>query len=168
MVKICSSPPTLRLAVVCVLNCRMDNFLVVLGLLCRSFVAINKGTNKRETWAPLGDESAPSVAEGNKLCSRTRVWKCIPSNIFQKCLYPKALDHNNAEQIQYFTAVRKRLNIGSAIPTTQPHRPCRTCLLLFLIQAMGGSFVLEQPRSSLVLWRPRMRAFLKSIPKVRF
>ena len=46
--------------------------------------------------------------------------------------------------------------------------PCRTCLLLWVVQAMGGSFLLEQPRSSLLLWQPRMREFMKSLPKVAF
>lgn len=44
--------------------------------------------------------------------------------------------------------------------------PCRTCLLLWAVQAMGGAFLLEQPRSSMVLWHPRMRELMKSIPKV--
>lgn len=53
----------------------MDGFFLVAGLLCRSFVAINKGTNKREPFAPLGNESAPSVREGNLLCTRTWVFQ---------------------------------------------------------------------------------------------
>ena len=66
----------------CILNCKMDDFLLVAGLLCRSFVAINKGTNKREPFAPLGDESAPSVLEGNLLCTRTGVLKRYVRHIF--------------------------------------------------------------------------------------
>ena len=41
----------------------------------------------------------------------------------------------------------------------------RTCLLLYVIQSMGGAFLVEQPRSSMLLWHPRMRAFTQSIPK---
>lgn len=31
---------------------------------------------------------------------------------------------------------------------------------------MGGSFLVEQPRSSMLLWHPRMREFTLSLPKV--
>lgn len=41
----------------------------------------------------------------------------------------------------------------------------RTCLLMWVIHAMGGTFLLEQPRSSMVLWHPRVREFMKSLPK---
>ena len=50
----------------------------------------------------------------------------------------------------------------------EPHCPCRTVLLMWVIQAMAGAFVLEQPRSSMLLWHPRMRQFMLSIPKERF
>ena len=43
---------------------------------------------------------------------------------------------------------------------------CRTVLLLWVVQAMGGSFLVEQPRSSMLLWHPRMREFTLSLPKV--
>ena len=41
----------------------------------------------------------------------------------------------------------------------------RTCLLIWVIQAMGCSFILEQPRSSMLIWHPRIREVLRSIPK---
>lgn len=49
----------------------------MIGLLCRSFVAINRGTNKRQPFDPCGDTSAPSVREGNLLCCRTVVWNYL-------------------------------------------------------------------------------------------
>ena len=42
----------------------------------------------------------------------------------------------------------------------------RTCLLILAISAMGGTWVLEQPRSSLVDWHPRVRLLFKLLPKV--
>lgn len=59
------------LALVTVLNIKMDQSLVVIGLLCSSFVAINRGTNRRFPFAPLGDERMSGVQEGNCLTSRT-------------------------------------------------------------------------------------------------
>ena len=51
----------------------MDDHLAVLAMVCTSFVAINKGTNKRETWSPLGDQNVPSVVRGNIFASRSPV-----------------------------------------------------------------------------------------------
>lgn len=98
------------LALVTILNCRMDGALVLIGLLCSSFVAINRATNRRFPFSPLGDVQVRSVREGNSLTSRT-------------------------------------------------------CLLIWVIQAMGCSFILEQPRSSMLIWHPRIREVLRSIPK---
>lgn len=59
-----------RLALVVLLNAKLDSHVCLIGLLCSSFVAINRGTNKRYPHAPLGDESCKSVQVGNCLCSR--------------------------------------------------------------------------------------------------
>ena len=61
---------TLRLALSTILNAKMDNNLCVLAMVCTSFVAINRGTNQRFPFAPLGVQSVPSVALGNILASR--------------------------------------------------------------------------------------------------
>lgn len=62
----------------------------------------------------------------------------------------------------------KHLNMQFKSHLRNASCPCRTCLLLWVVQAMGGSFLLEQPRSSLLLWQPRMREFMKSLPKVAY
>ncbi len=61
---------TLRLALATILNAKTDNNLCVLAMVCTSFVAINRGTNQRFPFAPLGAQSVPSVALGNLLASR--------------------------------------------------------------------------------------------------
>lgn len=61
----------LRLALVTILNGKMDGFLCLIGLLCSSFVAINRATNRRFPFQPLGNESIPSVRQGNELTSRS-------------------------------------------------------------------------------------------------
>ena len=63
----------LRLALTCILNAKMDHHLCVLAMVCTTFVAINKGTNKREPWSPLGNTLVPSVAKGNILAARSPV-----------------------------------------------------------------------------------------------
>lgn len=44
--------------------------MTIIAMVCSSFVAINKGTNQRYPYAPLGAEWAPSVRVGNLLASR--------------------------------------------------------------------------------------------------
>ena len=59
-----------RLALVSILNARFYDFVAVVAMVCSSFVAINRGTNQRYPYAPLGAEEYPSVARGNLLASR--------------------------------------------------------------------------------------------------
>ncbi|CAK9026536.1 unnamed protein product [Durusdinium trenchii] len=42
----------------------------------------------------------------------------------------------------------------------------QTALLILAITAMGGTWILEQPRSSLVIWHPRIRLLWRLLPKV--
>ena len=40
------------------------------GLVCSSFVSVSRGTTRRHYFLPLGDETAPSVQQGNMLANR--------------------------------------------------------------------------------------------------
>ncbi|CAK9093366.1 Uncharacterized protein SCF082_LOCUS43920 [Durusdinium trenchii] len=42
----------------------------------------------------------------------------------------------------------------------------KTTLLILAVVAMGGSWMLEQPRSSLLTWHPRIRLLWRLLPKV--
>ena len=59
-----------RLAIAMILAGCPEGALVVLGIECSSFVAINKGTHKRDWLMPFGDTTMPSVADANKGTSR--------------------------------------------------------------------------------------------------
>ena len=52
--------------------------LAALGVECSTFVAINKGTSKRDMFNPWGDDSKPSVQQANQATSRqsTRAVAC--------------------------------------------------------------------------------------------
>ena len=52
------------------LNAKPGQSLVVIAVVCSSFVAVNAGTHKRSPLNPLGDTSRPTVALGNELVSR--------------------------------------------------------------------------------------------------
>lgn len=42
----------------------------------------------------------------------------------------------------------------------------RTSLLILATTAMGGAWLLEQPRTSIVLWHPRIRLLWRLLPQV--
>lgn len=41
----------------------------------------------------------------------------------------------------------------------------RTTLLILAVVAMGGAWMLEQPRSTVVTWHPRIRLLWRLLPK---
>ena len=270
----------MRLALVTILNIRMDNCLVLIGLLCSSFVAINRGTNRRFPFDPLGDQRFEGVRTGNLLTTRTlgfwrfREWiggsraycilkwsilrehahkynhyncssfsgwdrKMIYSMFFMifiplpcqfwsenQCWFLKIMPKHGGDAFSKSSAQNNIKEITSwptktriywdPTPTHHSHqrfwdfffllsrmwcslaRWChvctivgidphtvslwhdpsgcgtflvnsiRTCLLIWVVQAMGGCFILEQPRSSMVVWHPRVRELMKSLPKADF
>ena len=66
-----TSPNHLRLALVSILNARMDNFMALFAVVCSSYVTVSAGTHKRTPWNALGDESVDFVLAGNHLASVT-------------------------------------------------------------------------------------------------
>ena len=148
----------ISLALLSILNCKMDDFTVLIALLCSSFVTVSAGTHQRTPWFPLGQCTVPFVKLGNLLATRSLGSKwgywwdnngiimdlhlplepsCIPLQMTHTCLY---------------------------ILTCQP----RVSLLILVISAMNGCWILEQPRSSLLAWHPRVRWLFRQLPKVPF
>lgn len=61
----------LRLALLSVLNAKLDNFFLLAGLVCSSWVTISSGTHYRAPWFPLGFEKYDFVRIGNELTGRS-------------------------------------------------------------------------------------------------
>ncbi|CAL1165907.1 unnamed protein product [Cladocopium goreaui] len=99
------------LALLTILNCRWDHFLVVVGLVCSSFVTVSAGTHQRAPWSPFGNLNALFVETGNLLASRV-------------------------------------------------------CALILVISCMNGCWILEQPRSTQLMWLPRVRSTFRLLPEV--
>ena len=59
----------LRLLLTTILTSR-PGAVVTFGLVCSSFVSVSRGTTRRHYFLPLGDETAPSVQQGNMLANR--------------------------------------------------------------------------------------------------
>ena len=61
----------LRLAILCMLSTKIDDFACHFGLQCSSFCKMNIGTSVRSPSGSLGYELYRSVALANKLLERT-------------------------------------------------------------------------------------------------
>ena len=64
-------PKKLRLVLLSILNAKFDDFMIVLGLVCSSFVTISKGTHWRSPSSPLGLDSYEFVRQGNEFTAKT-------------------------------------------------------------------------------------------------
>ena len=64
----------LRLILLAILNCRMDDFLALFGLVCSSYVTISKGSHWRYPHDPLGKQDVTFVRNGNEMTSRILFW----------------------------------------------------------------------------------------------
>ena len=70
-VKDFNAPPRPRLALSAVLGAVEDKCLVIIGIVCSSFVLVSSGTHGRTPFDPLGKTQFASVRDGNVLASRT-------------------------------------------------------------------------------------------------
>ena len=114
--------PVLRTALLAILQGNSSaGFLVVLAIVCSSFVSMSRATTRRSYCNPLGDNSVLSVAVGNVLASRPVCFKAFP-------------------------------NLAN-----------RLALMIYLIEAMGGKWLLEQPCSSLLMRHPRLREICRTV-----
>lgn len=59
-----------RLILYSILNCRWDDLLALVGVLCSTWVAVNSGTSQRDFLTPMGHPEFPSVQCGNQMVSR--------------------------------------------------------------------------------------------------
>lgn len=57
-------------ALMACLSCKENSHLVVIAIVCSSFVSISRGTTKRSLLRPLGDPAVRCVQIGNLLASR--------------------------------------------------------------------------------------------------
>ncbi|CAE7794044.1 unnamed protein product, partial [Symbiodinium necroappetens] len=61
------------IAISLILRSKLDQLVAAFGVVCSSFVPVNKGTSKRCYLCPLGDESSLAVRKGNKLMARSTI-----------------------------------------------------------------------------------------------
>ena len=61
----------LRVAVACILKCRMNSFLAFFAIKCASWTSINAGTSNRSPCASIGFDEYASVSCSNAMLERT-------------------------------------------------------------------------------------------------
>ena len=52
------------------LQAKYHDAILVLGICCSTYVAVNRGTSLRSEFIPMGNPTASSVYKANKLTSR--------------------------------------------------------------------------------------------------
>ena len=134
----------LRLYIHMILCCRFESFATIWATVCSSWVRINCFTSQRSILLPEEDTSKAYIREANCMMSRIlvsnliRVFGCIHVKWWPKgiCLYHSGPHHESTRQW------------------------LRCVLLLALVVACGGSWLLEQPQSSCMFHYFRMEWFL--------
>lgn len=128
-----------RLYIHLILCCRESAFASVWAVVCSSWVQINCFTSCRSILCPEGDQSKRYVECANTMMSRI-LDQNKTSFVYATIVYPVLVF-----VIQHFVD-----DVPScAILYTVQHE-LRCVLLLALTVACGGSFMLEQPRSSVM------------------
>lgn len=122
---------------------------MVIGLVCSSFVTVSAGTHRRCPSSPYGQSDVRFVRVGNLLASRFLSW----------------FNERQSAYIQQWSLNWATL-LGSTHSSGAPNCPLRVCALLLVISCMNGCFILEQPRSSGLIWLPRVRRTFRLLPKV--
>ena len=59
-----------------ILHSRDDDLMVIAGVVCSTWVAINQGTSGRDFLCPMGRERYASVAASNQMVSRSLAMIC--------------------------------------------------------------------------------------------
>ena len=124
----------LRLCIWLILNCREDHFFCLFATVCSSWVHLNTGTSRRSVLLPEGDTSRGYIQASNKMTSRNFIWIHY---------FPVS-----TQFISYVVTIIILILYVMSIMCIADQ--LRTILLFCLIMCRGGTYMLEQPCSSLM------------------
>ena len=144
-------PP--RMYIHLILNCKEGEFSTLWGVVCSSWVRINCFTSQRSLLLPEGDVGKSYIERANQMFSRllvNHVWWLLIKSI----------------ELLYFHFVDVRMHVLICVLTWVPLQ-LRAVLLLYLVVACGGSFLLEQPGSSIMGEYIRMQEFCRIVQVTR-
>ena len=131
-----------RLALIFVLKGRCKpGFLVVLATKCSSMVGINVGTSGRSKCNSTGLLHVKSVLISNALTERTACMVCYAC----------------------FVRIIFQTGIQSVARLCGRQAPSRTSLLCLVISCLNGTWVVEQPGSSVLEYFPAFRFMMNAL-----
>ena len=162
-----------RLCISTILQGKTDDLLVLLGMKCSSWSRVNIGTSLRAICCPSGDITKVSVRHANCMAARIVVWM-LPVFLFlcsflQIFLY-YCWSHTPFRIIPWSAlSIAKKFSckghagvtIVSYLPQVFPQPQtwpfARTILLILLVSAIKGTWLLEQPFQSMLRYYGRFR-----------
>ena len=134
-----------------------DGFIHWLGVQCASWISTSRGSTGRSLANPEGAEGVQSVEVANFLACRSgpakkeSFWQLKPSNHI--CVVEL--------MVNIFRLVYPNILFHRAIMSWKTL--ARVALLCFLTVALTGTWIIEQPRSSLLLQHYRLRQLLDTM-----
>ena len=154
-----------RLAIWLILNARENAFFALFATCCSSWVHINSGTSRRSLLLPEGHTELDYILNSNCMVSRifglyTFFWQPMGYMFQWSGMLLHACRHMQQDCL---TPTPKET-------VTSSHEACllRTVLLFLLIVARGGTFLLEQPASSMMRHFHRMEWLSRTIKVPRW
>ena len=130
----------------------MDSFATAWGIVCSSWVHVNVFTSCRTLINPDGDCGKYYIDQANKMVSRFLC--CCKSNWFMFfCLWLANYYPEIWNQSWYQDKMRCCMDWAWSHVLPKP----RCVLLICLVVCCGGTFFIEQPRSSLMIECHRMQ-----------
>ena len=145
----------LRLALATILNAKHGQFTLLAGIVCSSWTTINMATSGRTTEWPHGHLVIHSKKHFNYciLCWIYHVYlNCYtyPWLIYWVLENPSAKSHGIIAIYILYSCI-----VGPALLKLTPLRP-RLALLIFVVEAMSGAWLVEQPSLSMLRFHPRI------------
>ena len=134
-----------RLACAMVLGSKWEHFVVLLGVCCSTFVSISRGSTFRSSFLPQGCPISIAVYKANKALCRQSFWNTFVIG--------------SAFITTWICLESRAYLLGKKVCP----KPWRTVLLLLLIVAADGVFIVENPHSTLLNAQRRFQQLVEML-----
>ena len=165
----------LRLALATILNAKHGQFTLLAGIVCSSWTTINMATSGRTPCTPLGrEDDREYVALANRMAARSfghtfkeafqLLYFMLNISCISKLLYIPMTNilspGKSFRQVPWnhsyiYIYILYSCIVGPALLKLTPLRP-RLALLIFVVEAMSGAWLVEQPSLSMLRFHPRI------------
>ena len=172
-----STSLVLRLAIHSLLH-STEEFLATFALKCSSWCSVNRGTSFRSPCTSLGFEEYSSVSCANQMASRFlgNMWVCVFFSLVHSHGTIVIIPYQHTMAMAIYNGLKwSCFHAWMESSYTQPtyergilfwcHKPWipRVCLLLMLVTALGGCWVVEQPDLSVLEFFPPFQSLCSAL-----